>query len=254
MSTFSVDLSSIKQFFTFPFQDRQSTNRFLIGMALMIAGSIIPLVPMLPALGYIYRIMQRTARGEAPSMPPWEDWGGLFLDGLKLIVIGMAYLLPGSLVMIGGMAAYFIAVFGVAAAGEGSDASTAMGILMMLAVGVMLLSYIGGMLLSFLGGVPLPIAAAHAAATGQVSSAFRVRQWSAVLRRVKGDYLLGWVLVFGLIGLFYLLFVIMYMTIVLCALLPLAAGAMAFWLYLTGGPLFAAIYYTGVQAQEPTTW
>lgn len=59
---------------------------------LLIGAALIPLsLLVLPAFvlqGYFVRVMRAAANGEARA-PSFTDWGGLFVDGLKLIVIGV---------------------------------------------------------------------------------------------------------------------------------------------------------------------
>lgn len=57
---------------------------------LMVSVIIFPLI-----LGYIVRIY----RGETPAPEP-EKWGSLFIDGLKLLVVGLIYALPIILLVI----------------------------------------------------------------------------------------------------------------------------------------------------------
>ena len=51
---------------------------------LIISTIIFPLM-----LGYVVRIL----KGATPSPEP-EDWGGLFIDGIKLFIVGLIYAIP----------------------------------------------------------------------------------------------------------------------------------------------------------------
>jgi hypothetical protein len=51
---------------------------------LIISTIIFPLM-----LGYVVRIL----KGATPS-PELEDWGGLFIDGIKLFIVGLIYAIP----------------------------------------------------------------------------------------------------------------------------------------------------------------
>ena len=48
----------------------------------------------LPMNGYVMRIY----RGEHPA-PEVENWGTLFIDGLKLVVVGLIYAIPVFIIM-----------------------------------------------------------------------------------------------------------------------------------------------------------
>lgn len=66
------------------------------GLKLLIGGllSFVPIVNIF-AFGYLYRFSRRTRRTGQLSLPEWDDWSGLFMDGLKFAVVWLAYwLLP----------------------------------------------------------------------------------------------------------------------------------------------------------------
>lgn len=56
--------------------------------------SFIPVVNFL-AFGYLLRLSHGVKRSGRVSLPDWEDWSGLFLDGLRFAVVWLVYwLLP----------------------------------------------------------------------------------------------------------------------------------------------------------------
>lgn len=65
----------------------------------MLTGSVLVLlslliVPVFAINGYIVRLHQRQAAGDA-ELPAFSDWGRLIIDGLRVMVIGFVYaLLP----------------------------------------------------------------------------------------------------------------------------------------------------------------
>jgi len=64
------------------FTGSQCLNRFLIGGLLC----FIPVVNFF-ALGYLYRYAQEVRNNGEFELPAWSDWPGLFVDGLRLLVI-----------------------------------------------------------------------------------------------------------------------------------------------------------------------
>ena len=67
--------------------------KFLIGGLL----SFVPVVNIL-AFGYLYRMSREVRNSGQPVLPEWHDWSGLFLDGLRFMVVWLLYwLLPISL-------------------------------------------------------------------------------------------------------------------------------------------------------------
>lgn len=65
-------------------------------LKLLVGGilSFIPVVNLL-AFGYLLRLSQGVKRSGQVTLPEWEDWSGLFLDGLRFAVVWLVYwLLP----------------------------------------------------------------------------------------------------------------------------------------------------------------
>ena len=43
------------------------------------------------------RLMRDVLAGEETELPPWEGWGRLFLDGVRVLVVGIAFALAPAL-------------------------------------------------------------------------------------------------------------------------------------------------------------
>lgn len=56
-------------------------------------GAVLLAVPVLHffACGYFYEVMNRVRRGEEPTLPEWEDWRRLFLNGVATFVIFLVF-------------------------------------------------------------------------------------------------------------------------------------------------------------------
>jgi len=94
----------------------------LTKMLIMGVVSVVPIVN-LAGMGYMVEGIRRVSRGDDESMPDWDNFGGYFMDGLRIAVTAMVYALP-----------IFLALgvlFGVAlASGErGEGAAGLMGLL-----------------------------------------------------------------------------------------------------------------------------
>lgn len=84
----------------YPARGRDWLKRIGIGGILVLVGAFL-LLPLLLVEGYVYRVLARTAAGDRDP-PPWDDWVELFVDGIKLTVVQIVYLLiPGILVGVG---------------------------------------------------------------------------------------------------------------------------------------------------------
>jgi hypothetical protein len=240
--------TTLKRYLTFPFQGAGWTGRLVTGSALVLASYFVPFVPMLFAYGYTLRIMQQTMRTRELSLPAWTDWGKLGVDGVRVTVIGVAYALPGLVVLLGGWSLQVAIVFlwpTMAAAFPNRDSATSL--LLGLAgitsgIAVVTLSTLLGLVLIIAGMMVLPAATAHFVARDQVAAAFRVREWWPLLRKNKTGYLSAWVIALGLAGAIGIALNLGYYTIVLCCLTPFISAPLYFYVMVVSAALFGETY------------
>lgn len=59
----------------------------------VVIGSALAFIPIanLFAFGYLYRFAATVRRSSTLSLPEWSDWQGLFFDGLRFALIGLAF-------------------------------------------------------------------------------------------------------------------------------------------------------------------
>jgi hypothetical protein len=247
--------TQIRQVFRYPFQSPDGPSRYWIGAGLFFLGLIIPLIPWLLIGGYYMRNLRERIRGQsqfmpgdALALPAWDDWGGLALDGLRLVIVKAVFLLPGFLVLFGGQALYFISFFAATLSAEAGDPSNVAPLLAMLgSVGIMFLSLALGMSLLFLGMIPLPMALAHCAANQSLGAAFRISQWWRLLRLNAWDYFIAWVVAAGLSMILFSALSLVYYTLVLVCLVPFLMAGIGFYLLLVYGGLFGQVYHDSLQ-------
>jgi len=237
-----VSLKGLRDLLRFPFQGSGWQKRFFLGSGLLLANFIIPILPSLLVGGYLLRLLRKTAAGDAPKLPEWEDWGQLLLDGLKVGAVGLVYLLPGWLVMMAGFAVYtlgsYLPLIAAGLRGSESDLPSTFIFSMLGSMVVLFLSMAVGFILSILGTIPLPAALLRLADSGKLSAAFSLRRIWRSVQEDRWGYLAGWILMLGLFAISYLVFAIFYFSLILCLpgyllLFPLmfytmAVGAAAF--------------------------
>ncbi len=124
----------------------------------------------LPLAGYSMKIL----RGEKPA-PEVEDWGTLFIDGIKYVIVALIYAIPLIIV--------WIVVIGASAAAIMSGDSTAM----MAAFGAMAIGLLVMLVLGVIIGVFEIIGIVRFARTGSIGEAFN---FNAILATIGK---LGWV-------------------------------------------------------------
>ncbi|MGQ9683681.1 MAG: DUF4013 domain-containing protein [Anaerolineae bacterium] len=245
----SLTTKSLKDTLRFPFRTEGWEGRFLVGAGLILGSFVVPIIPALLVGGYILLVFRQTIAGEEPSLPAWDDWGKLFTDGLRWFAVTLAYLGPGTLLLLGGYAGYFAATF-VPVFSAGGRGSEAVAIAVLFGMACLFIGLFLGMLLLIIGAVPLPIAVAHFVAKDKVGAAFRVREWWAIARANGFGFLVAWIVSLGLYSLWGLATALLYYSCVLCVLVPFVSAVAGFYLGLVAAALFGQAYREGVQALE----
>jgi hypothetical protein len=225
-----LNMTTLQTYFRFPFSGTGWKNRLLAGMGIMLGGFFVPFLPWMLLEGYNLRILRQTALGGEPELAEWKDWGGLLLDGLKVTVVRLIYLLPAYAFMFGGMAVYFFSFMivplvltlpGVSRGMSSSTTGLLMAVFMFISLGVLFLALALGMLFLLLGAVPMPAAIGRLAVTGQLKEGLKLRPVIGLLRANPTGWLAAWVITMGLFYLAMLLAMILYYSLVLMCLAPL---------------------------------
>ncbi len=160
----------------------------IIGGVLSLLGVLI--LPGLVVQGYLVRVLRAGARDESAA-PSFTEWGELFVDGLKLLVVNLGYAVATVIPV--------TIVTAVLAAGT-TDAPDPNALLSLVNLGVGLLLLVLSLLVTYV----LPAAMANFAIQGRLRAAFDV---STVARGAfTWEYAVGWLLgvvvavVGGLVG------------------------------------------------------
>ncbi|MDD1698049.1 MAG: DUF4013 domain-containing protein [Methanoregula sp.] len=124
----------------------------------------------IPLMGYAMKVL----RGEKPA-PEVDDWGTLFIDGIKYLIVSLIYALPIIIV--------WVLVLGASAAAIMSGNYSAM----MAAFGAMALGFVVMFVLGVIIAVFEVIGIVRFARTGSIGEAFNI---SAILATINK---IGWV-------------------------------------------------------------
>lgn len=124
----------------------------------------------LPLMGYILKVL----RGEKPA-PEVEDWGTLFIDGIKFLIVEIIWMIPIMIV--------WAILIGVGFAGAMTGDETAA----MAAVGTMMVGILVVFILAIIIGLFAMIGVVRFARTGSIGEAFN---FSAILATISK---IGWV-------------------------------------------------------------
>jgi hypothetical protein len=169
----------------------------------------------LPLMGYMLKIL----RGDKPA-PEVDDWGTLFVDGIKYLIIAIIYAIPVIVVealLIGGL---------IATAMSGN--STAM----MAAIGGMIIGLIVVLILAIIIGLFETVGLVRFARTGNIGEAFNFNAIMATIGKI------GWITyIIALIILVIIVGIIEF----ICMLIPLI-GILILFVLMPFLTLFAARY------------
>jgi hypothetical protein len=81
---------NIGRAFSFTFQDSAWIKKILILAVLF----LIPIVGWLIIAGYVLRLLKNVIDGVPNPLPEWDNWGGDFAGGLKVLVVGLLWGIP----------------------------------------------------------------------------------------------------------------------------------------------------------------
>ena len=151
-------------------------GRWVRWLLLLIASILFPFI-----YGYSVRVMS----GEKPAPEP-EGWIGLFIDGIKLIVISLVYTIPLYLLAAVSLLAYLVPVSSTTTTGTGPAPGLGpeLGFVVVLAILVLFI------VATIVCGILATFGVARFARTGRMGDAFRI----GVLRDHIGR--VGWLDVF----------------------------------------------------------
>ncbi len=210
--------------FTFPFDDQDWMKKLGIAALLL----LIPIAGFILVGGWMLELMRRVIQGDGRPMPDWDDFGGYFMKGLQVMVVGIVYGLPAILVNICQQAV----TFGLNSGDLGSDETMATA-LMVLSVCFGCFSFIYSILML----IVLPAALGKLATTGQIGAAFRFSEVIGMVRATPGPFIMA------MLGSFVAGIVAM-LGVILCVIGMLATMAYA---YAIQGHLFGQAYKAGSQ-------
>lgn len=230
---------------TFPFQDPEWKRKAVVGSALGLAGMLFPLLPWLPLLGYFAQVMRQAAEGEALTLPEWEAWDRLILDGLRWLGALVLVWLPLAAVF---FAAYAFMLAALVAT-ERPDLPDPLGVaLPVLGLVVLFLALMVTILAGLASAAILPAALAHVTMEERFAALFQVSNWWPVFRVNLMGFLTAGVLVLGLAYLWYLITYALYVSIIFCCLAFIVSAPLGFYLGVVAAGAFGQAYADGAAA------
>jgi hypothetical protein len=176
--------------FTFITEDPDWLTKVLVGGLFALLSAVLIGVPFV--LGYWGRTLKNVAAGQPRPLPEWDDLGGIFSDGLRLVGVSLVYGLGFTVVWAAiscVLIAPFVALGSAGAMDEGPEALFA-------ALGGlgMLLFYAAAMLAWLALMVYLPAAMTRAALRDRFAEGFAWREVVGFIKANLGNYALSLVI------------------------------------------------------------
>lgn len=88
----------------YPFGGQRGVDTLLVGGALHLLSVYVPVLPLLPVLGYLLLVLGETSRRDSRTrfdqLPPVEDFGQLLRRGVGGAVVVVAFLLPAAVTLV----------------------------------------------------------------------------------------------------------------------------------------------------------
>jgi len=244
--TLAITPDQWQQVLAYPFRDPKWGNKLLLGSAVILTGSIVPVVPWLLVMGYFCPAPAAGDRRRTVAPARVGRVGAVFTDGLKLFGVSLVYSLPAIMLMVVASGLWLAPSFMLFLAPTVDESQVGMWVAGMF--GAMALGWVVmglAMLLMFIALLFQPPAMAHMVAKGPFGAAFRVREWWRILRANWAGFALAYVIVMGLAMVAYSAKMVLYVTLVLCFLLPFVLAPLEVYLVMIAGAVFGEAYRTG---------
>ncbi|NLV74949.1 MAG: DUF4013 domain-containing protein [Chloroflexi bacterium] len=224
MNTWS--LSNVKEVLAFPFKDPRWLTKFLIALLVMLAGFIVPILPGFLLVGYAARITRRITNGDGvAALPEWDNWGDMFMDGLRLSVARFIYSLPVILLLIVSMGFIFVPTMMMGAMDDPNfDGGAAMFMMLSYFVSIGIMVFLGSLLELFVAPM-----SAHVVASRKLGAAFEFKTWWSILKANLAGFVLVFVIVLGIGQIAGLISTGMIYTCCLICLAPIVIPAVSFY-------------------------
>jgi hypothetical protein len=234
---------------SFPFKDPAWFKKLLILALMIFLSSAIPIIPLIFVAGYMARLSRRmVVEKGAPTMPEWDDLGGIFRDGWRPFAVVFTYLLPVIAIFFIVWLVVFLPMMAIPSMWSGNGNQNLSPGEFMLFVTSNLVAIAGfgfAGLVSLLLTLFLPAAAIHSVVKEKYSSAFHLKEWWPVFAANLGGFFLAFVMTIVLNLAFGLVSMILFFTIILCCLLPFLTYGFSAYFYAVYAALCADAYRVG---------
>jgi len=152
-------------------------------LLILIIISIIPIVDFI-MLGYMMKVARETPEFDRP--PALANYGSLFIDGLKVVVVGIIYMIIPAILIAVGIAPYFLLSYSYIPMP-----------MMYLSLGLVVIFAVIGTVLLFFISIIFYMALVNMAKYGSISKAFAISEILGIIKKIGwGSYILWLIVIF----------------------------------------------------------
>lgn len=160
-------------------------------------GAVISMIPIVnfAAFGYQVKIARNVWRGEERPLPAWNEFGKLFVDGLRIVGAMLVYMLP--IILVYSVLAIGLVAFSIMAESGGYTPSAGGDELAGIMIAMMSISMLCLMPYMLLVWLLYPLFFIQVARHGSIQSCFALRDMWAQIKAQPANYLLIVGIIFG---------------------------------------------------------
>ncbi len=236
------------------FHDTDWKNKFLVGSLLALAGTTVPLLGLAALVilyGYALVLMRASLLGEPRTLPRWENFGELFVNGLKGILSALGYFAPSIILFLCGFGLFIIGIFGGVFGAAGTNNSRNPNgffpILFLSAYFSFLACLMFAIFVGYIGFAFTPLALGQYLRTGKISAGYHWSEVWSILRANIAGFFLAWAIYIGIGVVTTIVTMFFYITIILCFLYPLLLAPITFYVNLVFAQFFGMAYREGAR-------
>ena len=229
---------------TFPFKGEGAFGKLAIAAGLALLGMFIPIIPTIFLLGYLMAVMTKIiVDREEASMPPWEDWGKLFMDGLKLFGASLFVAIPLGVIMFVVFGFSFLPLAFVDSNLINEDAFAFYFLILFF---IQMVAFFLSMIISVIAIVFQPVYTSHMVEKGEFSAIFMIKQWWKVFKKSFWEYVISFFIFTGLYMLVTYVYMFMIYSVVCCCLAPFGVAFLSAYMGIVYYALTASAYRDGL--------
>lgn len=202
----------------YPTNDSEWIKKVLI-------GGILLLIPILNFVctGYYLKVIKGSIEGRN-NMPEWDDWGDLFIKGISVLIISLAYLIiPIILISI---IILIVSSSGLLFAGIFESASMGVVTLLFILIGSLI-----GFITLFIVNLMFPMSLAMFANEWSFGDAFKIREIISRIKSVFIEYVIAIIVIYILLLLVFIV-----------AWIPFIGWAALFYVMVVSGKIYGKAF------------